>query len=202
MTHEWQIVLSVALIHLALVVSPGANFVMVAQNALRSRRDGLLTASGVASVAMLWASLAALGLGVLLSQLGGLVLVMKWLGAAYLVYVGVRTWLRANRASSGNVTTRDGHPYLAGALTNLTNPQSVLFFGAMFSAAIPLEASLGVRVACVVAAGFNALAWYSLVALGLSNPIIRARYSRLKSWIDRASGALMVFFGVRLALSR
>jgi threonine efflux protein len=201
MSNEWQIILSVALIHLAVVVSPGANFVMVAQNALHSRRDGLLTASGVASVAILWASLAALGLGVLLSQLGALVLVLKWLGAAYLVYVGVKTWLKAD-ASPKNAVARAGNPYLAGALTNLTNPQSVLFFGAMFSAAIPLEASLTVRVACVIVAGCNALVWYSVVALVLSNPAIRTRYSRLKRWIDRTTGALMVFFGLRLAFSR
>jgi threonine efflux protein len=202
MSNEWQIVLSVALIHLAVVVSPGANFVMVAQNALHSNRDGLLTASGVASVAVLWASLAAFGLGVLLSQIGGLVLVLKWLGAAYLVYVGVKTWLRADAPSRGSAAAPSGNPYLAGALTNLTNPQSVLFFGAMFSAAIPLEASVSVRVACVVVAGCNALVWYSLVALVLSNPAIRARYSRWKRVIDRTTGALMVFFGVRLAFSR
>ena len=197
-----EVIVNVALIHLAIVVSPGPNFVMVAQNALRSRWAGLATACGVAVVALTWAGLAALGLGAILAQYSGVVRGLKLVGAAYLVYVGVKTWLNARPATALEVRAKHPNPFLSGVLTNLTNPQSVLFFGAMFGAAIPAEAGFEVRAACVLIACLNALAWYSLVALVLSNGAIRSRYTSFKQTIERVTGACMVFFGARLALSR
>lgn len=164
---------SVALIYAAGVMSPGPNFMVVAQvAAARGIGPGLAAVAGVVLVNGIWAAASLFGLTAVFAAFPALFLALKIAGAAYLIWMGVRLWRDASKPLADVVRADAGlaGAFRAGLATNLSNAK--------------------------------ATAWYGLVALALSRPAVAGAYGRMKRWIDRACGAILMGFGVRLALER
>ncbi|NEQ26008.1 MAG: LysE family transporter, partial [Microcoleus sp. SIO2G3] len=88
--NEWLTVFSVALL---VIIGPGPNFVMTVRNSLsHSRRAGVLTALGLALGDLIHVGFWLIGLGVLISRSILLFNTLKWLGAAYLIYIGIQAF--------------------------------------------------------------------------------------------------------------
>lgn len=207
MNIDFASVLAVALVHLVGVVSPGPNFVATVHRAVTARRsEALALVAGIASVAVVFALAAMLGVGLLLTAFPQLALGMKLAGAAYLIWFGIRLWRRADLAPAAIVpvdsSASHARAWRDGVLTNLANVKSIAFFASVFSAAVPVGASSATMAAMLVAVFLNALLWYGGVALLLSTARASAAYRRAKRWIDRACGALLVLFGARLIVLR
>ena len=133
--------------------------------------------------------------------------VLKWLAAAYLLYIGFRA-LRARPADPALLEAladgaeRSGRgAFATGFLTNALNPKATLFFLSLFSVVIDphtprlIQAGYGLYLAGATAAFFCA------VALLFSQRRVRAGFARMGHWFDRVMGALLIALGVRLALS-
>lgn len=192
------------LVHLAAMASPGPNVLLVVRTALAdSRRAGLQAAAGVAAGGAIWATAAAVGLGLLLAQASIAYDVLRVLGGMYLVYLGVRTVMSATRplAPLRALPERSSaiHNWRRGVLTNLSNPKAAVFFVSIFATLLPPDASPGLRAIAVVVIVVDALLWHGLLAVVFSTDRARAPYARAKLWIDRCAGAVMVGFGLRLA---
>lgn len=187
------------------VMSPGPNFLVVAQRSLaRGRADGLATMLGVATVSGLWAAGSLFGIGILFALFPWARVVLRVVGAAYLFWLGVKMWQSARTplAKSTSAAGADGtfwSAYRAGLATNLSNTKAFAFYTSAFAAAAPAPgrtATLWLAVALMLVI---ALAWYGLVALALSSGPVAAAYRRAKSPIERACGLLMIGFGAKLA---
>lgn len=198
---------SVMAVHLAAVVSPGPNFLVVAQTSVgASRYSGLAAALGVALAAPLWAAAALFGVSVLFEAAPWFYGLLKLLGGAYLVYLGVGSWRRAREplVAGGDATGRAPSGWRAfrlGFLTNLTNPKSAVFFGSIFSVLLPPELPLGVRVAAVGVVFANASCWYLVVATLFSAGRVQRLYVGAKRHIDRAVGGFFALLGLGLMFS-
>lgn len=198
--------LTVALVHLLAVASPGPDFaVVVRESVLRGRGTGSWTAFGVGCGILLHVSYSLLGIGLILSQSLLLFNLVKWLAAGYLVFLGVRA-LRAPPGGadierlSGEAPRSAGRAFLLGLLTNGLNPKATLFFLSLFSVVIdphtPLPVQAGYGLYLAVATGV----WFCLVAWLFSRARIRAGFARLGHWFDRLMGVVLIGLGARLAL--
>ena len=200
---------TIAGVWLITVVSPGPNFFATAHTAVAvSRRDGLLVAAGVALGTLLWATVSLLGLGVLFQTAGWLYQGVKLVGAAYLLFVGLRMILGAwrNTASGpGPAAARrsacGGRAFRFGLLTDLSNPKAAAFFTSLFAVAVPPTAPLWFDVLIVATVVVIAGGWYALAACLVSLEQVARVYRRSQRAITAVTGAVFVALGARLALS-
>lgn len=193
--------LQLSLLHILMAMIPGPNTVVVSYVSARvSRRAGLLAVAGVVLGSAIWVVLSMFGVGVLLLEAGIVYRALRWLGAAYLIYVGIRL-LRAGAMPMDEQRPPQGAraPLLAGLLTTLSNPKSAVFWTSVFVVLVPSHAPAwfyGAVVALIVAQSF---AWYAFVALTLSTNFARRHYLNLAQSLDRLAGVIMVGLGLRLA---
>jgi threonine efflux protein len=133
--------------------------------------------------------------------------VLKLLGGAYLIYLGVKAWLGAVdtpdfSAERYGIQAAEGWRYFwMGALTNLTNPKAAVFFGSIFTALLPPDAPGWLQVSAVLVVVVNSVWWHCALALLFSTGVAQRVYRRAKLWFDRGSGSVMALLGVRLVLS-
>lgn len=204
----WTEFLTVALIHLLAVASPGPDFaVVVRESVTHGRRAGMFTAFGVGTAIFVHVGYSLLGIGIIVSQSIVLFNALKWLAAAYLLYIGVKA-LRAKPADPaavaaalpvGERTARGA--FTAGFVTNGLNPKATLFFLSLFTVVInphtPLSIQAGYGVYLAVATGL----WFCMVAMLFSHQRVRSGFARMGHWFDRTMGVVLVALGVKLALT-
>ncbi|WP_313227314.1 LysE family translocator [Stutzerimonas chloritidismutans] len=204
----WMEFMTVALVHLLAVASPGPDFaVVVRESVTQGRRIGSWTALGVGCGIFVHVAYSLLGIGLIVSQSIVLFNLFKWLAAGYLLYLGWRA-LRARPMSLDTAdevgTTSDRSPWQAfvvGFVTNGLNPKATLFFLSLFTVVISADTPLWVQAGYgVYLAGATAL-WFLLVAWLFSRGRVRARFARMGHWFDRLTGAVLIGLGVRLAVS-
>ena len=192
--------LTVALLHWLVMITPGANVLLVSQLAASGdRRSACYAALGVSVVAVSWAMLAVLGVNALFAALPRLRFALQLAGGIYLCFVAIRLW--SSGISDTEHRDRTLSPWDAfrlGFLTNILNPKSALFFGSIFATALPEEPGTSSLAAVVVLVFVNALAWHTFLALSFSHPRVQAAYLRQRRLLNRLAGALVGAFGLRL----
>lgn len=202
--------LMVAAAHLLAVMSPGPDFAIVMKQSLtRGRATALWTSLGIGSGILVHATYAVLGLGWVIHRSETVFTYMKWIGTAYLVWLGWQC-LRAKAevpTAEGTQTAATGEgvskrsAYWTGFLTNALNPKAVFFFVALFSAGISTMTPRWVLAGYCLWMALVTAAWFSLVSMIFTRPEIRARFLRIAHWVDRATGAVLLLFALRLALA-
>ncbi len=195
--------LALSAMHILMAMVPGPNTVVVSHfSASVSRRAGLAAMAGIVLASLLWVALSLAGIGVLLLEAGWLYRALRLIGAAYLVYIGVRLLLSARRAApqgSANPLGRLSRaPFTAGLLTTLSNPKSAVFWTSVFAVAVPPQAPAWFYAAVLGIITVQSALWYSAVALMLSTGLARRHYARCARWLDGIAGAVMVALGLRL----
>ena len=108
----------------------------------------MLAGLGLSAGAVVWAAAAAVGLG-LLSQLAWLQDVLRWVGGAYLVYLGIQKLCRTEQGPVSLHATTRWQAFRAGVLLNLANPYCLLFFAGTFAAMLPMDLPYWFRAAAV-----------------------------------------------------
>ena len=201
---------------LLLNLTPGPDVLYIVANALRSgARAGMVAALGITAGCFVHIFAAAVGLSALMAASSTAFTVLKWVGAAYLVYVGLRLLvsrapsainLEAAHAGSTGVTTPIDLKtiFYRGFWTNATNPKVALFFLAFlpqFIAPAQEHKSLAFLLLGLLF-NFNGLwvniAW-ALAAAWLARRVDAVQ--RSMHWLDRIAGLMFVGFGLKLALS-
>lgn len=204
----WMEFLTVALVHLLAVASPGPDFaVVVRESVTGGQRSGSCTALGVGSGILLHVAYSLLGIGLIVSQSIVLFNLFKWLAAGYLLYLGVQA-LRAQPAKVVDLTqetavqARSGRrAFVTGFVTNGLNPKATLFFLSLFTVIIDPHTPLVVQALYGVYLAFATALWFCLVAWLFSRAHVRAGFARMGHWFDRVTGVVLIGLGVRLAVS-
>ena len=198
--------LAVVAITFFAVISPGPDFAMVSRNSLLlSRRSGVLTALGIGTGVCVHVTYTLLGVGLLIQQSLWLFNLIKLEGAAYLIFLGIKM-LRAKPATDEVLAEQPALSSLGalrtGFLTNELNPKTTIFIVSLFMQVVqpqtPLAVQLGYGAFIVLAHAV----WFSAVAIFFSTDSVRGRLLAVRHWIDRVFGALLVGFGMLLALTQ
>lgn len=204
----WAEFLTVALIHLLAVASPGPDFaIVVRESVAHGRRAGTWTAVGVGTGIFVHVAYSLLGIGLIVSQSIVLFNALKWLAAAYLFYIGIKA-LRARPAPAGALEVQaDGgersarSAFMTGFVTNGLNPKATLFFLSLFTVVINPHTPLSVQAGYGVYLAFATGLWFCLVALLFSQARVRSSFARMGHWFDRMMGAVLVGLGIKLAFT-
>ncbi len=189
---------------IVLLLIPGPNVALIVANSVAyGRRYGLLTVAGTSTAMVVQLGLTGLGLAGVLSSLGHGLAWVRWIGAAYLVWIGVQQW----RAAPIDLTRTPPQPRSARAvfgralLVSLTNPKTLLFYGAFFPQFVRPGPDTGAQVLALsavflaLAVGIDSL--WALAAASARGAL--AMRGRLR---NRLSGGVLVGAGVGLALAR
>ena len=199
MTSELWIILSIGLVQLGAVVSPGPSFLITAQTAVAGRRwDGVKVALGLGAGTVLWSAAALLGLNVLFHAVPPLFLGMKVFGALFLLWIAYRIFRHAAEPLDLASAAASGSPFVKGFLVQIGNPKVVVFFGSIFVAMLPAEVPLWMTFTLIAMVSLNEVWWYSLVALFFGAGPMRGFYLKAKTWIDRSVGVFLGLVGLRL----
>lgn len=185
---------------LILLAIPGPTVLLVVSYALgHGRRYALATTVGVALGDLTAMTASMLGLGVILAASAALFSVLKWIGAAYLIYLGIKLWRAPVSAPAvpDTAETRTGrivaHAYAVTAL----NPKSIIFFVAFVPQFIDSHARALPQIAVfettfVVLAALNAFA-YAMLAAAARKAVRNARVQRA---VNRTGGSLLIGAGL------
>lgn len=189
-----------------LIAMPGPNVaVIVANSVAYGARFGLLTVVGTSTAGIVQLSLTILGMSTALGLLGSWFAWLRWLGVAYLLYIGFRAWrapaldLAAVRAQPRNRRTI----VMRGFMVALTNPKTLLFYGAFFPQFVDPAGSLPAAAQMLVLALI-----YVCISITLDS-VWALGAARLRGWLaarqrlqNRVTGAALMGAGVGLALAR
>ncbi|MEU0910019.1 LysE family transporter [Streptomyces althioticus] len=198
-------VLAVALITVLAVIAPGADFAMVVRGSyLYGRRTGLLGAAGVAAGVLVHVTYTMLGVGLLIASSAFLFTVVKLTGAAYLVYIGVRTF-RTRAEVTVDLEHRTGQTPLAalrtGFLTNVLNPKTTLFVVSTFAQVVGPGTPLLQQAGYGLFMSLAHLLWFAAVALFFSHDRMRGLMLRGQRVLNKVIGTALAGLGVSLALA-
>ncbi|GAA0402325.1 LysE family translocator [Microbispora corallina] len=193
-----------------LTIIPGLDTALVLRSAMtRGRRHAFATALGVNTGVLLWGAGAALGVTALLTASQVAYTVLRYAGAAYLVWFGVTLVRRSPSGGAAEpgpaVTAASGGAYrawLRGVATNLLNPKVGVFYVAMLPQFIPKGSPhllMGLLLALVH--NVEGLAWFTALIFGTTVARRRLSGERVHRLVDRMTGVVLVGFGLRLALS-
>ncbi|MBZ9596679.1 LysE family translocator [Streptomyces yangpuensis] len=199
-------VIAVAVITLLAVISPGADFAMVVRNSyLYGRPTGLFAAAGVAAGVLVHVSYTMLGVGLLIASSTALFTVIKLAGAAYLVWIGIRTF----RARAEVTVDLESKPQLtrlgamrSGFLTNVLNPKTTLFVVSTFTQVVDPGTPLWQQAGYGLFMSAAHLGWFGAVAVFFSVSGLRERMLRAQKTLNRAIGSVLVGLGVGLGFAR
>lgn len=202
-----QLILFV-LASLAVIITPGQDLLLVMSRAVtQGSRAGIITASGVSFGLLGHSMIAALGIGALLLASASFFTVLKYIGAVYLCYLGIRLIVsssgRLNLSETSALSTRK--LFLTGAFSNISNPHVTLFYLAFLPQFIPTSTekptlyllTLGLTFALLTFVVKGPIGYFA----GVLSAWLRSRPEVLK-WIDRISGTMLIGLGIRLALGK
>ena len=191
---------------LALIVTPGPDMLYVISRGIaQGRATALIASIGISLGLLTHTMLAAFGLSILLAQSPVAFLVVKYAGAAYLVYLGARALLSGERLalSKRGISLRHGAAFRQGLLSNVLNPKAALFVQAFLPQFVVPERGdpatqvlvLGAILIVMGLAFHIAVAWFA----GAIGGWLRRRPG-LDAWLRRLTGSIFVGLGLRLAL--
>ncbi|WP_038180047.1 LysE family translocator [Vibrio rhizosphaerae] len=201
---------SYIILGLLIVISPGADFVLVVKNSLSSgRKAGWLTGLGIGVGVCIHITYSILGISHLLSQNMVLFNIIKYAGSAYLIYLGITgifcSKLTLNRqAISGPRQTHNPRKYFTqGFFCNLLNPKTMLFFLSVFSQLVSPDTDNTTPVALIYGLYISVLhmLWFCLIAFLITSEKVLTVFQRIGHRINQACGVGLIAFGATLSLS-
>jgi RhtB (resistance to homoserine/threonine) family protein len=204
-------ILALAAVHTIAVVSPGPDFAMTMRNSLvYSRRTGLFGALGTTAGMCVHLSYTLLGLSYVVKSAPWVLEGVKYLGAAYLIYIGAQSFRKkGSLANQLNFSTDDlkqtditaFQAFRTGFITNLLNPMVILFFVSALSFYMTETTPKAVQVIYGVIIVSITTIWFSMVALCFSQERIRQLFQRMGHWLERLTGGLLISFGIKLLVA-
>ncbi|MDZ4868914.1 MAG: LysE family translocator [Alphaproteobacteria bacterium] len=198
-----ELLLAFAAASVLLALMPGPNVaVIVANSVAYGPRYGLLTVAGTSSAMVPQLAIVTLGLSAALSIMAEWFEVVRWVGVVYLVYLGVEAW----RAPPPNLNAiaQPKSPaaiYARGVLVSLTNPKTLLFFGAFLPQFVDPQRDATTQLA-TLSLIFFAIAVTVDCSWALLAGKVRPAIARFGRWTNRVTGGVLLTAAATLALAR
>ncbi|MEV0086017.1 LysE family translocator [Saccharopolyspora sp. NPDC050642] len=192
---------------MVVILTPGVDVFLLLRTSLNSgRRAGLFALAGIHTASIIQVAVVISGLGALITSNPAVLSVLKWIGAAYLVYLAATIirglWLTRQESAAGTLTTApadSANPYLRGLFSNLTNPKMLLFSLAFLPQFVGAAAQPALQLV-LLGVVFLVLAaiWELTIVLGAAKIATRLQHPRVAKSLDVVSAAAFLTISVGL----
>ena len=197
---------SMTLIAIFMAISPGADFVMTTRNSIfYGRSAGIYSALGISFAIWIHVAYCIAGLAIIISSSIVLFSIIKYLGAAYLIYIGWKTF----KANTNLATATQGEKqtisnllaFKIGFISNALNPKTTIFFLSIFTQVVDVNTPIYIQLIYGLIISLAHFFWFSGVALFLSHPKLLKKFETYKTKIEKTVGTILIAFGFKVALS-
>jgi RhtB (resistance to homoserine/threonine) family protein len=204
--HLWTFIITALLF----TMTPGLDTIFILNKSIgQGKKAGIYSTLGINTGVLVHTLFAALGLSLIVAKSAVAFAVLKYLGAAYLLYLGVQK-LRSKQAIVETATadkpgTSSRQNFVSGVVTNVLNPKVALFFLAFFPQFIQPEAMSSPLPFLLLGLTYAAIGvlWFSLLTVFAAYFSARVLKSPAASnWLNRISGAVFILMGLKIALTK
>lgn len=186
-----------------LTLTPGLDTALMLRTAaVEGPRRAAATGAGILTGCLIWGAAVAAGLGALLTASQTAFTLLKWAGAAYLVWMGAGMILKP-RKSFDLTAVQGGGRFSRGLMTNLLNPKMGVFYVSFLPQFVPVGVAPAPWMFGLAAlhTAFGVV-WFTIL-VGATVPLSGLlKRSGVVTWLDRVTGGVLIGFGVKLALAR
>ncbi|EHB63088.1 MULTISPECIES: LysE family translocator [Paenibacillus] len=184
-----------------LIMSPGVDFALITKRTLSDgRKEGLKIALGISSGVLVHTTAAALGLSLILMKSALAFEVIKYVGAIYLIYIGVSSLVSRKQAQThAQPVASKQSAFMQGLITNTLNPKVAIFFLTFLPQFVSPDYNSSMQFAmmglCYVVLS---MVWFTAIVLMLSYIRQWLMSPRIQSLIDKATGVVLIGFGLNM----
>ena len=195
--------LTIAIIHLFAVMSPGPDFVIILKQSMSNgRKASLLTSAGIGTGIIMHIMLCMFGLGMVISESKLLFDAIKILGGIYLFYIGIRSLTEKvefqNYKTNKTSYTSLFKSFKLGFLTNVLNPKATLFFLSLYATIITDQTTMSMQAAYGLWMALITGLWFCLLSIILTSKPIVKKIQKFVGAIQKGTGILLIIFAIKL----
>lgn len=199
--------LQIFLIGVLAGMSPGPDTVIVMKNSLGyGKKIGIASAIGIGTALLIHASYTIFGLALVLQKYLYVFKLIQFAGACYLLYLGSQAILSTLKVQELNLelteAAEDRKTFLQGFnngfLCNILNPKAFLFFLSIFSQFLTPTTPGWVKWLYGLEIGLAVGGWFTILSVLISSRLFKETYQRIRSWIDRLLGGLLLYYAYRI----
>ena len=195
--------LTVALLHLFAVVSPGPDFVLISRQSFRyGRTIAIWTSVGIAIGILFHVALSLTGLSLLLQNQPYLFWYLKLAAALYIGYLGLASLILTSPINlQDNSTDEDGR-YLksisTGFLTNALNPKAFIFFITVFTLVINKDTGIVIKSLLGIYMSIATFIWFTFISILLTNQKATERFEKAIPWLEKITGLFLLILAIKI----
>lgn len=196
--------LLIAATHFLALLSPGPDFFLIMQASLRlPRRFGIAISGGIAAANGIYLILAVSGLEIV-RELPIWMTLLRYLGAAYLIFIGV-SLLRAHRQEPADVNPTAflqephfGRQFLLGFMSGIFNPKNAIFYLSLFTVMVSHKTGFNTRCLYALWMASVVFVWDCTLVLVIGRDTVKKRLGSGIYYVEKISGAVLALFGLCL----
>jgi RhtB (resistance to homoserine/threonine) family protein len=186
-------------------LSPGPDFIVVSRNAIaQHRRAGLLTSFGLGPGIMIHGTYCILGLALIISQSLIAFSMIRYIGAAYLIYLGIKSLLIKQKSAEGYQANKapltNWQAYRDGLLVNLLNPKCIIFMLAIFTTVIKPDTTYAMKFIYAADLALITMLWFCILSIILKHQRVKQGLGTAQHLVSKVMGCFLIVFGLDLLL--
>lgn len=192
-----------------MAISPGPDFFMVSRNSIvYNKTAGIYAAIGISLAIWLHVAYSIAGLAILISKSIFLFSIIKYIGAAYLIFIGFKTIFSKSSIKKNIVQNKKVNQvskfesFKVGFITNALNPKTTIFFLSIFTQIVNVDTSLVLQIIYGAIISLAHFIWFYSVAYFFSHPLILSKFQRYQKRIETFVGAALIIFGIKVAFTK
>ena len=198
--------ISIAIIHLFAVMSPGPDFLIIVRQSISiGRRSALMTSLGIGIGILMHITLCIFGLGMIIKESDLLFKVIQIIGSLYLAYLGVISIISKDSSNNSNYNDElhfnSFQSFKLGFLTNILNPKATLFFLSLYTMIIANNTPFQFQILFGLWMSFATGLWFAFLSLILTYKSILAKIEFMSTKIQRITGVILIIFSIKLLFS-
>ena len=204
MEYSYEI-LTVALISVVMVISPGQDFAIITRNSIiYSRKAGVMGSLGIFTAIWLHVSYSLAGVAVLIDKTPVLYNGIKYAGAIYLLYLGIKGIITSGKfvtdKTNRNLNITSTEAFKNGFLSNALNPKTTLFFLSIFTQVVDVGTPLSIQLIFGLIIAISHLIWFILVAYFFSTKYFINKINTSRSIIDKTLGSILILMAISIVV--
>ena len=197
--------LSIAIIHLFAVMSPGPDFALIIRQSLNyGRKISIITSIGIGTGILFHILYCVIGLGMIISKYLYVFNLIKISGALYLIYIGYKSISSKSSLKTEenilNSDTSNVDSFFTGLITNILNPKATLFFLSLYTFIINEQPSIYIQTFYGLWMSIITALWFCFLSIILTSNTIAKRVNKFTNFTQKATGFMLILIGFKLLL--